>query len=806
MSTATTTWVLNISENIIPKFKSMQNEGKAAGDKIDDSFEKAGDEIEKTKKKADKLNDSLKKTSAMDWGAVSNGLRSLNDRLKDTVKPGADFNSAFHDLKALTDATDQQMEKMALSARSLSKEFGGNGAAQLNSYQGILGKLGPEIAQNDAALAKMGRNVSVLSKTMKNDVTGATDALTNSLIQFKVDLSDPMKAAEEMDRMMNVMVASARAGSVEVPEISKALSEAGGVAKMSNLTFEETNALLQGMAKGGVENAKLGVAARNAILKMAAPVTLSNDASAYLQAYGVDLKKVSDTTIPFAERLRELQKIGHDMNALALIFGTENVQGAQAMLSTINYQEELTAKVTGTKDAYDMAKETMESWNEKMGRVKAKVEDFKTGIFEFIAPVTAFTEAATETLAVGSDLAAVYTGTVDPIKNFVKWIKDAGVGQKILSAWTATSTFVQNAWNASVQVGPLKAFSMWIRNSALGQKLSAAWTAISTYVQNAYNASVQVGPLKAFTMWIRNSALAQKLSTLWTGVATAAQWAWNAALTANPIGLLIVGIAALIGFVVAAIAYWDDWGATFIWLLGPIGLIISAFKNIYDKWDSIKEAFKSEGIIGGLKRLGTVLLDVLLKPLQQVSGWIDKIFNTDLSSGVKKLRGELDLITEDERKKEAEDAKKEREENTAKSPNPSAKVVKPKKLTDKEKIDIAIKEGRLVMYMGKPVLPSTRDRIEAEKAKTPPTTLSPESILGKDKDKKKKKGKKKGEGSDGETSTGSGNGGSVKSITVTVTMNNHFHVDKSYGSLENVANKVIGKINDRLRDSIVAID
>lgn len=43
---------------------------------------------------------------------------------------------------------------------------------------------------------------------------------------------------------------------------------------------------------------------------------------------------------------------------------------------------------------------------------------------------------------------------------------------------------------------------------------------------------------------------AQKMSALWTKILTGAQWLWNAAMTANPIGLVIAGVAALVGAVV----------------------------------------------------------------------------------------------------------------------------------------------------------------------------------------------------------------------------------------------------------------
>lgn len=42
---------------------------------------------------------------------------------------------------------------------------------------------------------------------------------------------------------------------------------------------------------------------------------------------------------------------------------------------------------------------------------------------------------------------------------------------------------------------------------------------------------------------------AQKMQALWTKICTAAQWLWNAAMTANPVGLIIVGIAALVAII-----------------------------------------------------------------------------------------------------------------------------------------------------------------------------------------------------------------------------------------------------------------
>lgn len=144
-----------------------------------------------------------------------------------------------------------------------------------------------------------------------------------------------------------------------------------------------------------------------------------------------------------------------------------------------------------------------------------------------------------------------------------------------------------------------------------------------------------------------------KFSAIWTKAVTAAQWLWNAAMTANPIGLVVMAITALIALVVLAIAKWDDWGASLMMFLGPVGMVIGAFKSIYDHWESIKQAFQTDGIIGGLKRIGVVILDAILKPLQQMLEVIANFDPTGLAQkGADKLKAFRDsqnLVTPGEK-------------------------------------------------------------------------------------------------------------------------------------------------------------
>ncbi|MBS7334246.1 MAG: tape measure protein [Weeksellaceae bacterium] len=141
------------------------------------------------------------------------------------------------------------------------------------------------------------------------------------------------------------------------------------------------------------------------------------------------------------------------------------------------------------------------------------------------------------------------------------------------------------------------------------------------------------------------------VTKLWAG----AQTLLNTVMSLNPIGLVVAAIVALIAIIVIAIKKYDEWGAALLAFLGPVGLVINAFKSLYDHWESIKKAFQTDGIIGGLKRIGIVLLDALLKPLQQILEMASKIPGMGNLAGngaksIEALRQKLDLVTPGETK------------------------------------------------------------------------------------------------------------------------------------------------------------
>lgn len=234
-----------------------------------------------------------------------------------------------------------------------------------------------------------------------------------------------------------------------------------------------------------------------------------------------------------------------------------------------------------------------------------------------------------------------------------------------------------------------------------------------------------------------------------TKVQTAAQWLLNIAMNANPIGLIVLGIAALIALVVVIIKKYDEWGAAVSFLMGPLGWIINLVQSFRRHWDSIVEAFKSEGIIGALKRIGVVILDALLMPIQQLLELIAKIPGMKGIAGgaadwIKQQRESLNLTTTTKEEKKAP--------------------------------------------------------VESKKGVNDLLQNKPDVLDGKD---QSKDGKKKGEKEGDPLSVGSGSGG-IKSITMTLNVTNNFAVSQG-SNLRDIADKITTEINDRLRDSVISI-
>ena len=167
---------------------------------------------------------------------------------------------------------------------------------------------------------------------------------------------------------------------------------------------------------------------------------------------------------------------------------------------------------------------------------------------------------------VGFAVMPAVRGVVTYLAEHIPQIRD-----KVTGAIEAVSPYVQTA------IGGIKAGCQpagdaigWVRDN---------WTWLKPVILGVAGA---VTTYKAVTLAV---AAAQK-------IATAAQWAFNAALTANPVGLVVVGIAALIAVGVALYKNWDKLKEKFPQLTGSVEKLLGAMKSAFvSAWNLIKTIF-----------------------------------------------------------------------------------------------------------------------------------------------------------------------------------------------------------------------
>ncbi|MBY0486169.1 MAG: phage tail tape measure protein [Flavobacteriaceae bacterium] len=418
-------------------------------DKVNSSFNKFETNVHKGIDKIQKqLNSVSLNAMIQNISAAADGLNSLND-------PGIKLSSSLADLSAITGQTGKGLKEIEGYARENAKTFGGSAADGVEAYKLILSQLTPEIAKQPKALQAMGNSVATLSKTMGGDTVAATEVLTTAMNQYQVSMTDPIRASKDMSSMMNIMAASAKEGSAELPQIKSALEQSGLAAKTANVSFAETNAAIQVLDKAGKKGAEGGVALRNVMATLSEGRFLPKDVKAELSSALVDINKLGDRSKSLKERLEPLKKIMNDQALVTKLFGKENNAAAIALISGSEEMGRLTGVVQGTKTAYEQAAIVMETPLEKNKRLQAQIDDFKISLFNSTSGWLGYANVVGSTAQTFGNLMPIFSGAGKVFSTLTSATKMQALWTSIVTGATSLWTGVQAAFNAVMALNPI---------------------------------------------------------------------------------------------------------------------------------------------------------------------------------------------------------------------------------------------------------------------------------------------------------------------------------------------------------------
>lgn len=297
--------------------------------------------------------------------AVTGALRSASEAAED-------LSVSLGELKAITGASATDIQFYEEAARALGPASGKSAAETVRAFT-LIGSARPELLKSKEALVAVTESAITLSQASGLDVPAAADALTTAMNQFQIP-------AQESARVINVLAAGAKEGAAAIPLQADALTQFGAVASTTNVTLEESVALVEALADRQLRGSRAGNQLKNVLLILSSVKALPPDAIKGLESYGVNLDLISDKATPVTERLRELSKIQNDTTLITKVFGRESAVAGTILLQNVDRINQLAGAVTGTNEAFRQAEDATNNIREAKARLRETLTDLSVGI------------------------------------------------------------------------------------------------------------------------------------------------------------------------------------------------------------------------------------------------------------------------------------------------------------------------------------------------------------------------------------------------------------------------------------------
>lgn len=432
-------------------------------------------------------------------GAKMIGMaRGIGSDLMETSQAAIDFESSMADVKKVVDFdTPQQFKEMGNDILEMTKTIpmAAQDLAQIVAAGGQSGIAREDLTGFAESAAKMGVAFDISAGQ-------AGDMMAKWRTAFKMNQTEVVDLADKINYLGNTTAASA-------PLISDVVTRIGPLGEVGGVAAGEIAALGASMVGSGIQSDVAATGLKNMILALTAGESATKSQVGALKELGLSAEDVAqgmqdnakETILKVLDAIRGLDKV-KQASVLSDLFGKESLGAIAPLLSNLDgVQDNLNKVADSSKYAGSMEGEfsaRSETTANSLQLAKNNMEAFK--------------------IAIGNGLIPAMTPMISLLTQGVKWV--SGIAQEFPGAASVLGT---------------AAVSIAIFCGAVGALSTLAGT---------------VQTVATFVQWAKEAGLATRI---WTGI----QWAWNAAMTANPVGVVIMGIAALIAIGYVLYQNWD---------------------------------------------------------------------------------------------------------------------------------------------------------------------------------------------------------------------------------------------------------
>ncbi|MGD8499273.1 MAG: phage tail tape measure protein [Phycisphaerales bacterium] len=365
-----------IDKKILGSARNFENLGKRGTE----SFSR----INKIARQSDKRMESFtrktkKQTMAMNaMGAVVGNLKfriasllvtmgALGFGFAEGTRKAMDFQDVFLEMQALTGAMGKDAEFLRDQAWKLGRQFGKSGFEAMTGIKATADEF-PRLLRNIPGLAKMTKEVLVLSRAAGMEVPDAVKAITAAIEIFGYEADDAKK-------IINMMAAGALHSSSMIEQTAEAIIRGGASASAAKIPMAAYVAMINAMAKSQWKGAKAGTAMNRMLPR--------------LTKAGIDLSLTNKTlSETFMELRANLEALPIAMREARIdqLFTVHHRKAGLALLKHAELLDYWFKEVQNTNEAYRQADIRLKSLRVEFEKTGTVMSEKFWKFFEKIEP------------------------------------------------------------------------------------------------------------------------------------------------------------------------------------------------------------------------------------------------------------------------------------------------------------------------------------------------------------------------------------------------------------------------------------
>ena len=318
-------------------------------------------------------------SEAIAAAGIATALHAIYEGYAQCVGVAADFEESMSNVKALSQASEEEMDMLEAMAKELgaTTKFTAKESADAMGYMAMAGW------DTQQMLAGM-PSVLQLAAASGEDLASVSDIVTDSLTAFGLTAADT-------GRYVDVLAATATNANTNVGIMGETFKYAAPVAGALGYSIEDVSTAIGLMANAGVKGSNAGTALRNVFNGLLGGVTLTSAAFGECEISAI---KTDGTMKDFGETIDELRGYFDQMTEAERVNNASAIAGQRGyagLLSILNATEADYAKLTGSINncsgaAQRMADIKLDNMNGQLTLMNSAWEAVQTTIGEQLTP------------------------------------------------------------------------------------------------------------------------------------------------------------------------------------------------------------------------------------------------------------------------------------------------------------------------------------------------------------------------------------------------------------------------------------